>query len=276
MHRPPVSLLLVTVVPVTLTGPAQAQRPAGLPVTGVVVDPTGGVLPNAPVELKNTAGVLVESTRTDNVGAFRIESVPPGRYDVRVTFDGFKPTTVRVTVGNRAPGLLRVTMPLAAITQEVTVGRGAAELTADTAANLDVATVDQQTIENLPIFNQDVLATMTRFLDAGAIGAGGRTLIVNGMEVNNLNVSASAIQQIKINQDPYSAEFARPGAAGSRSSRSRARRSITGRRISSSAIRRSMRATRLPPRDRRSSGGTSRDFSAGPSGTRTPPVSPCR
>jgi TonB dependent receptor len=35
--------------------------------------------------------------------------------------------------------------------------------------------------------------------------------VVNGVEVNNLNVSASAIQQIKINQDPYSAEYPRPG-----------------------------------------------------------------
>ena len=211
MRTSPAAALLVTACLIAFGRPAEAQRPAGLAVTGVVVDPTGGVLPNAPVELKSAAGVLIESTHTDNVGAFRIESVPPGRYDVRVTFDGFKPTTVRVTVGSRAPGLLRVTMPLAAIAQEVTVGREAAELNADAAANLDVATVDQQTIENLPIFDQDVLATMTRFLDAGAIGAGGRTLIVNGVEVNNLNVSASAIQQIKINQDPYSAEFARPG-----------------------------------------------------------------
>jgi len=42
--------------------------------------------------------------------------------------------------------------------------------------------------------------------------------VVNGMEVSALRVSASAVQQIKINQDPYSAEYAkaRPGA-GSRS-----------------------------------------------------------
>jgi outer membrane receptor protein involved in Fe transport len=66
-------------------------------------------------------------------------------------------------------------------------------------------------IENLPVFNQDILATMTRFLDASAIGTNGTTLLVNGVEVNNLTVSASAIQQIKINQDPYSAEYPRPG-----------------------------------------------------------------
>ncbi len=207
----PVFFLLVTVAFFAMGGPAEAQRPAGLPVTGVVVDATGGVLPNAQVELKNGNGMPIASTVTDSVGAFRLDLVPSGRYDVRVTFEGFKPTTVRVTVGNRAPGALRVTLPLAAIAQEVNVGRAAAEVSADTASNLDVSAVDAETIENLPILDQDVLGTMVRFLDASAIGSGGTTLIVNGMEVNNLNVSASAIQQIKINQDPYSAEFARPG-----------------------------------------------------------------
>src|ERR1019366_2033508 len=35
--------------------------------------------------------------------------------------------------------------------------------------------------------------------------------VVNGMEVSALRVSASAVQQIRINQDPYSAEYSRPG-----------------------------------------------------------------
>ena len=52
---------------------------------------------------------------------------------------------------------------------------------------------------------------MSRFLDTGSLGNGGVTIVVNGMEVSALNVSASAVQQIRINQDPYSAEYSRPG-----------------------------------------------------------------
>jgi len=205
------SFLWLTMI-LWMTGHAvAAQRPAEQPLTGVVVDATGGVLPNAQVELKSGTGPLVESTTADSLGAFRFESVATGRYEVLVTFPGFRPTTMRITVGSRAPAPLRITLPLAAIEQEVRVGRGSAEIEAATASNLDVATVDQETIENLPILDQDVLGTMARFLDAGAIGTSGTTLIVNGIEVNSLNVPASAIQQVKINQDPYSAEFARPG-----------------------------------------------------------------
>jgi hypothetical protein len=193
-----------------LTLCAQAAQ-AQTGVTGVVIDSTGGVLPSAQVELKASTGALVSSATADANGAFRFDSVAPGRYDLVVTFEGFVRTTVRVTIGPRAPTPLRVTMPLAAIRQEVTVGTTPAEVKVDAASNLDTSGVDANAIENLPVFNQDILTTMSRFLDASAIGTNGTTLVVNGVEMNNLMVSASAIQQIKINQDPYSAEYPRPG-----------------------------------------------------------------
>jgi Carboxypeptidase regulatory-like domain/TonB dependent receptor len=193
-----------------LTLCAQAAQ-AQTGVTGVVIDSTGGVLPSAQVELKASTGALVSSATADANGAFRFDSVAPGRYDLEVTFEGFVRTTVRVTIGPRAPTPLRVTMPLAAIRQEVTVGTTPAEVKVDAASNLDTSGVDANAIENLPVFNQDILTTMSRFLDASAIGTNGTTLVVNGVEMNNLMVSASAIQQIKINQDPYSAEYPRPG-----------------------------------------------------------------
>src|ERR1035437_482561 len=97
-------------------------RQAGLTVTGVAVDATGSVLPHAEVVL-TTAGTTttVATTTTDGAGTFRLASVPPGRYDVHVTFEGFQPTLARVTVGTRTPSPLRVVLPLANVTQHVTV-----------------------------------------------------------------------------------------------------------------------------------------------------------
>src|SRR5260221_11981364 len=43
------------------------------------------------------------------------------------------------------------------------------------------------------------------------MGTGGVTLVVDGMEARKVGVAPSAIQQVKINQDPYSSEFPRPG-----------------------------------------------------------------
>lgn len=189
---------------------AAGAQPATASVTGVVVDPTGAVLPNALIELKTTAGVVAQTT-SDNSGAFRIDRLGRGPYDVVVTFEGFQPTTVHAIVGARAPTPLRVVMPLAGVTQEVTVSNAAPQVSTATAANRDALTADDKTLADLPQFDQDFVATMSRFLDSAAIGTGGVTLVVNGMEANGLGVTASAIKEIKINQNPYSAEFNRPG-----------------------------------------------------------------
>ena len=118
---------------------------------------------------------------------------------------------MRVRVGARAPAAQKVVLAVAAIQQSVTVGTGTGEVGTSASNNLSAVTVDQQMLEGLPVMDQDVIATLSRFLDAGSLGSGGPTIVVNGMEVNGLRVGASAIQQVKINQDPYSAEFGRPG-----------------------------------------------------------------
>ncbi len=193
---------------VVLAGLADAQ-PATT-ITGVVVDPTGAVLPNAHIDVRNNTGIETQTT-TDRAGAFRIDRLSAGAHELVVTFEGFQPTTVRVVVGVRPVGALRIVMPLAGVTQEVTVNTAPAQVSTATAANRDAVTADDKTLADLPQFDQDFVGTMARFLDSAAIGTGGITLVVNGMEANGLGVSASAIKEIRINQNPYSAEFNRPG-----------------------------------------------------------------
>jgi Carboxypeptidase regulatory-like domain/TonB dependent receptor-like, beta-barrel len=185
---------------------------ADLAIRGVVKDQTGAVLAAARVELVNEAGTQVASTTADASGTFRFESPAPGMYSVRIAFEGFRPssTSVRVT-GRRAPPPLNVVLDLAAVPQDITVNAGDDVIAATAAANRDAVTVDDAALRNLPVFDRDVVGTLSRFLDASAIGAGGATLVVDGMEARKVGVSPSAIQQVKINQDPYSAEFPRPG-----------------------------------------------------------------
>ncbi len=85
------------------------------------------------------------------------------------------------------------------------------QVSTDTAENRDSVNADQTLLENVPVFDQDYVAAMSAFLDAGSLGTNGPQLIINGVEVTSATVTASAIQQVRINQNPYSAEFARPG-----------------------------------------------------------------
>ncbi len=203
-------LLSATAFVILSSLPVAAQRQAGAAVSGTVMDQTGAVLPNAQVELRR-AGGAPRSTTTNESGEFQFVSTPPGRYDIVATFEGLETTTIHLTVGNRSLSALRVTMPLAGISQEITVGSAAADVRADAVSNLDSSTLDEQALQHLPIFDEDVVGTMSRFLDSSAIGTNGVMLIVNGVEVNSLTLPASAIQQIKINQDPYAPEFRQPG-----------------------------------------------------------------
>ena len=84
-------------------------------------------------------------------------------------------------------------------------------MSTENSENLNAISVNQELMENLPVFDQDYVATMSRFLNTGLVGTNGVTLVVDGMESTRVPVSPSAIQQVKINQDPYSAEFSRPG-----------------------------------------------------------------
>ncbi len=188
-----------------------AQTPTGVAVSGIVQDQTGAVLAAATVDLVNASGAVIQTTAADEAGLFRFDRVAPGAYELRARYEGFKSASAKLRVGARTPSPQRLVLPLGDLTQEITVSNAAAEVGATSRNNVDGITIDQDMLESLPVFDNDFVATMSQFLDAGSIGNGGVTIVVNGMEVSALNVSASAMQQIRINQDPYSAEYSRPG-----------------------------------------------------------------
>jgi hypothetical protein len=189
----------------------EAQSPSGFSIAGTVLDPHQAGVFHAKVTLKRADGSDVQITSADSTGAFRFERVPPGNYEVRIEREGFKSSVSRVRVGNQAPRALNIMLSLAEVRQEVTVDAELAKVSTNTSDNLDTVTMNRDSLDNLPIFDQDYIATMSRFLDASSVGTNGVTLVVDGVEATRAGVSASAIQEVKINQDPYSAEYPRPG-----------------------------------------------------------------
>jgi outer membrane receptor protein involved in Fe transport len=177
---------------------------------GIVLDQAGAAIAGAKIEL-TAGGVSQQSTTTDQSGSFSFKRVPPAQYQIRVTSEGFEPAIVDVTVGSQPPAPLHISMAVASVRLETTVTSEPTQVGTEAGDNKDGVALGEESLSNLPVFDQDYVGAMSRFLDAGSVGTGGVSLVVNGMEVNNLGVSASAIKEIKINQDPYSAEFQRPG-----------------------------------------------------------------
>lgn len=85
-------------------------------------------------------------------------------------------------ISDRPTAPLLITLKLADVHAQVSVTESAAQVSTDAAENLDTITLDRQMLDNLPIFDQNYVAAMSQFLDAGAVGTGGVTLVVNGME----------------------------------------------------------------------------------------------
>src|SRR5215472_16849622 len=83
-----VAVCLLTIVPL------QAQQ-GGTALGGTVLDPSGKVLPNATVVIKNEGSDFSRTFNTDEEGRFSAAGLPSGTYTIEVSAPGFA-TTVRM------------------------------------------------------------------------------------------------------------------------------------------------------------------------------------
>src|SRR6266436_3400606 len=68
---------------------AQAGGSSGS-ITGTVLDPSGAVVPNAAVELRNPVSGFDRTTKSDNAGNFSFVNVPLNLYHMTVAAPGFE------------------------------------------------------------------------------------------------------------------------------------------------------------------------------------------
>jgi hypothetical protein len=180
---------------------------------GSVVDPSGASIPNAQVTVSQGANVVGE-TKTDAVGAFRLANLIPGNYQLAVHAEGFVDAHLQESVADRKSNAVRVVLQIAVQAETVTVaGANVPLVSTATAENQNANTIDRNALDRVPVFDQDYITAMSRFLDDNAIGTNGVTLVVNGIEANGPGVTPSAVQEVRINNNPYSARFSRPGRA---------------------------------------------------------------
>jgi hypothetical protein len=200
---------------VFMAGDSQSQTAARTrSITGVVLDPSGAAIVGAQITLSRL-GLSNAQATADSSGNFRFDSLDPGEYQLNVQHDGFRETTKTVTVGARSPSLIRIILPISVPNEQINVDadESAPQVSTDVAQNQNANTVDRAALDRVPVFDQDYVTTLSRFLDDSAIGTNGVSLVVNGIEANGPGVTASAVGEVKINQNPYSALFARPGRA---------------------------------------------------------------
>jgi hypothetical protein len=172
---------------------------AGAEISGVLVDPSGAAVPGVVVALE-CSGAPRREAATDEQGRYHFTDSAFRRCTLRVQTPGFRPLTVAAR--SDAPG--RLTLELAQQNTELTVAGSITE-------NMDTVAVERSLIEQLPVLGNDVMAALADFINAPAAGAGGSSVVVDGLEGPQRRIRAALIQEVRINQNPYSAEYSRPG-----------------------------------------------------------------
>lgn len=191
-----------------------AQGPVGrFELSGVVLDPNGAVIADATVILRRNGGRSQQTTKANQKGEFRFTRLATGDYEIEVRRDGFTPAITRVTVNTKPPSPLEIVLAIAAVREEIAVADRPDQTSTNPDENLNVIKLNHDALNDLPVLGNDVIGSVANLLDAGSIGSDGPTIIVDGLERPMSKVPASTIQEVRINQNPYSAEFARLGRA---------------------------------------------------------------
>jgi hypothetical protein len=116
------SMIATLIVASFFSGLVSAQSSTTGTLTGTVVDPSGGVLPGASVNVVNRATGLTQASVTGASGDWTVPTLPVGRYDVTVELDGFKKTTQPdVLVEAGVARQLNLTLQVGALSENVTV-----------------------------------------------------------------------------------------------------------------------------------------------------------
>ncbi len=167
MQRSPNHLLCALFATVCLTAAASAQTITGS-ISGVVMDPTGAVVPGAKVTATNVdTGVAVTET-TNGSGIYNIRFLQIGKYKVTTVAKGF-------TAESFGPFALEIDQVAKvdvklAVGADTTTVQVASELTPllDTDDSALATTLDANTIENVPLNGRN-WSSLTLFVP-GAIG----------------------------------------------------------------------------------------------------------
>ena len=225
-----------------------AQSPNGI-INGLVIDPTGAVIPGAEIRVVNDATAVQYTGKTNGEGIYVVTNLPPGTYHLQISKIGFKTLIKPDIILNVQDSLaINFTLPIGAASETVTVTGGAPLMNTESAAVSTV--VDRQFAENLPMNGRSfqtlieltpgVVVTPSNAFDNGQFSINGQRTssnywMVDGVSANigisaisttgngfagaassssvlggtNSLVSVDALQEFRIQTSTYAPEFGR-------------------------------------------------------------------
>ncbi|MGB0054966.1 MAG: TonB-dependent receptor [Terracidiphilus sp.] len=216
--------------------PLHAQSTTQGSIAGTIMDPSGAVVGNAAISIKNMGTDFTLNLTADSSGYYKAPLLEPGNYTVSVTapgFASFRADNVVVVVGQVTS--VEPRLALASSQSEVVVTEQTPVMNTESPDFSE--TLSQRALANIPINNRrwSALAMTTPGVVADTSGFGlvsirGISTVLNNVEIDGADdnnsfyseergrtreaysTSGSAVREFAVNTGVYSAEYGR--AAG--------------------------------------------------------------
>ena len=177
---------------------------------GTVKDQLGALVVGASIVVKDGKNSERTATSDDN-GNYEVRSLPPGRYDLTITAPGFN-TLEEKNVELRAGKTTTLHMELTIGMREQTVVIDNKGISTDADRNADAIVLRERELAALPD-DPDALSAALQAMAGPGAGQDGAQVKVDGFS-NGQMPPKETIREVRINQNPYSAENEWPGWGG--------------------------------------------------------------
>jgi hypothetical protein len=183
-----------------------AQTANGPALRGTITDPSGALVPGALVQLRGPGGEQRKTTGGDGQYAFPL--LKAGKYNVRVIAKGFS-VSGRQDFEIDGPTVLDAQLTIEADTQVLNVEDEANSVVADPGSNGSALVLREKELAALSD-DPDELSQQLQAMAGPGAGPNGGQIYIDGFTGGNLP-NKSSIREVRINSNPFSPEYERPG-----------------------------------------------------------------
>lgn len=202
--------LMLLVFSVTISAQTQQSATGNGSIHGQITDPSGAVIPSATVTVTTPAGKSAGAATANGVGMYEVPNLVPGMYNVTVTADGFASYTHDgVAI---APGQVRQLNPALTLQveqQQVQVSAESTSIDTTPESNANAMVLKGKDLDALSD-DPDELENELQALAGPSAGPNGGQIYIDGFTGGQIPPKSS-IREIRVNQNPFSAEYDRIG-----------------------------------------------------------------
>lgn len=176
---------------------------------GQVTDPSGAIVPGANVQLSGPGGKTYSATSGGD-GSYSFGTLPSGSYSLDVSVAGFTPFSESgVSIVSGTSRALNIPLAIATQEQQVEVTADSTQLDTSPESNANAVVISGKDLDALSD-DPDEMQNQLTALAGPAAGNGGSQIYIDGFTGGDLPPKSS-IREIRINQNPFSAEFDKLG-----------------------------------------------------------------